>query len=107
MNVILYSTDFEPITVVDLPRWILDRAEQQGSIRIMLKSVTEPALITVYCKKLHWDDNSVKSILVTSDEIPALKLQPAWLPGQTAAVQNSSKLLHKLHNKVIELMRKN
>jgi hypothetical protein len=107
MNVVLYTYDFEAITVVDLPRWLLDRAEQQGVIRIQVKGGEDPQVITVYCKKILWHDSSLKSILVTSDEVPALTLRPTWLPGQTQAVQSTEKLLRRLHNKVIELMRKN
>lgn len=28
MNVVLYTPDFEPITVLDLPRWLLDKCEK-------------------------------------------------------------------------------
>jgi hypothetical protein len=107
MNVILYTADFEPITVIDLPRWLLDRAEQQGAIRIAIKGGEKPDVITAYCKKIHWHDGSLKSILVTKDEVFALALAPTWLPGQIKVVQNSSRLLHRLHSKIIELMRKN
>jgi hypothetical protein len=107
MNVVLYTHDFEAITVVDLPRWLLDRAEQQGAIKIAVRGGENPATITVYAKKILWHDGTIKSILVTSDEVPALTLRPTWLPGQTQAVQSTEKLLRRLHNKVIELMRKN
>lgn len=113
MNVIIYTPDFEPITVIDLPKSVLDKTEERGYVKIAVKRPgqdmlvgTEP-VITVYCKRMLWEDGTVKPILITSDEVLTLTLDPAWLPGQTATVQNSKRLLTKLHNKVIELLRKN
>lgn len=107
MNVVLYTVDFEPITVIDLPRWLLDRAERQGAIKIALKGGPNPQVIVVHCKKIHWLDGRLKSILITKDEVSALTLTPNWLPGQTQVIQSAQKLIHRLHSKVIELMRKN
>lgn len=107
MNVILYSNDFEPITVIDLPREQLDLAERQGGIRIAVKSAVDSPIITAYCKKIIWYDGSLKPILVTRDEVLALTISPAWLPGQIQVVQYSTQLLRRLHNKILELLRKN
>jgi hypothetical protein len=109
MNVVLYTPDFEPITVVDLPRWLLDLAEKRGFIKISVPLPTkpEPDMIVVHCKKIAWNDGSIKTILVTEHEVLALALRPGWLPGQTQVVQSTERLIHRLHNKVIALMRKN
>jgi len=110
MNVVLYTQDFEPITVVDLPRWLLDKAERQGTITLGVDNKVSGKAdthILVYCKKLKWYDGSLKSVLLTADEVPALAIKPAWLPGQLQAVHGTTKLLRKLHAKVLELIRKN
>ena len=109
MNVVLYTNDFEPITVVDLPRWLLDTCEQRGFVKISVPQPTksEPDMLVVKSKKIAWFDGSVKSFLTVDDEVVALALRPGWLPGQTQVVQMTERLIRKLHGKVIELMRKN
>jgi len=37
MNVILYTQDFEPITVVDLPHWLLEAVEREGAVKVAVK----------------------------------------------------------------------
>ena len=37
MNVVLYTNDFEPITILDLPLWLLDRLEEQGAVRVAVR----------------------------------------------------------------------
>jgi hypothetical protein len=109
MNVVLYTPDFEPITVVDLPRWLLDRAEERGFVKISVPqpNKSEPDMLVVRSKRIAWFDGSVKAFLTVDDEVLALALRPGWLPGQTQVVQSSERLIHRLHSKVVELMRKN
>jgi hypothetical protein len=109
MNVVLYTVDFEPITVVDLPRWLLDKCEERGFVKISVPQPgkPEPDMLIIRCKRIAWFDGSVKVFLTTEDEVLALGLRPGWLPGQTQVVQSTERLIHKLHNKVVELMRKN
>lgn len=99
MRVVLYTRDFEPITVLDLPVWLLEQLEKQGAIRIAvaptLKSIAEalnqelppmPEVIDIYCRKLRWEDDTLKTILITNNDELALALRPDWLPGQQQAV---------------------
>lgn len=99
MRVVLYTKDFEPITVLDIPLWLLDQLEKQGAIKIAiaptLQSVAEalqqdipplPETIDIYCRKLRWEDGTLKTILVTGDDVLALALRPEWLPGQQQAI---------------------
>jgi hypothetical protein len=83
MNVIIYTTEFEPITVVDLPRSVLDKLEQQGGIKLALghDAETSPVCVLVLLK-VRWLNGEEKPILVTKDEETALLLKPDWLPGQ-------------------------
>lgn len=107
MNVVVYSTDFEPINIIEIPRYLLDRAEQRGFLKIALNSSETSPVITVWCKKILWHDSTIKTVLITQDEVLMLTLPPTWLPGQSKAIQSALGLVRKLHNKVIELMRKN
>lgn len=120
MRVVLYTTDFEPITVLDLPLWLLERMEQQGGARVavmprltteMLTSddpVTEPQLETVdiLCEKLRWRDGSLKPILVTQSEQLALSLRPEWLPGQQQAINWYKRTIHSLIDQLQQQFKK-
>jgi hypothetical protein len=88
MNTIIYSRDFEPITVVDLPMDVLDSAEQKGGIMLALRNGEEAArgLIHVNCYKMPWIDGSLKPVLVAHEEELAMLLKPDWLVGQRAVV---------------------
>jgi hypothetical protein len=118
MNVVLYTTDLEPITILDLPVWLLEQLERQGAVRIAVlkpprwssdnESTTfdMPETVTVYCEKLRWRDNTTKIILVTPDEELALTLKPEWLPGQRAAVQSYKAYIRHLTEQLVKAMRK-
>lgn len=118
MNVVLYTTDLEPITILDLPVWLLEQLEKQGAVRIavmkppFMVSETEavnfnlPETVTIFCEKLRWRDNSVKTILVTPQDELALTLRPEWLPGQRAAIQNYQSTIRFLTDRLIKAMRK-
>ena len=81
MNIVLYTHDFEPITVVDLPMWLLEALERDGSVKVAVKrpitpdfvervavgSVEGPETVTIQAKRLRWHDGSVKPIYVTND----------------------------------------
>ena len=121
MNVILYTEDFEPITPINLPLWLLDRLEIEGSVRV---AVNKPSGFTneripvgnldasipsvrIHCEKLRWHDGTLKSILVTPDEELALTLTPEWLPGQRAPIQLYLETMRKMHDELIRQIRKN
>jgi hypothetical protein len=121
MNVVLYTQEFEPITVLDLPHWLLEQLERQGSVRVAVLrpvqfaqldtqvpvgSVEGPQVVTIYCEKLRWRDGSLKPILVTNDEELALTLRPHWLPGQVATVQSYQKAVRHLTEQLVKVMRK-
>ena len=119
MEVILYTLDFEPITVLDLPLWVIEKAEKEGAIKIAVhmpvkvdeitdlkNTLTPPKVITVFCEKLRWRDNTIKSVLITEDEELALITKPAWLPGQVATHNVMIKSIRTLTEKLIKAMRK-
>jgi len=120
MNIILYTHDFEPITVVDLPHWLLEAVERDGAVKVAVKrpitpdfiervavgSVEGPETVTIQARRLRWPDGTVKPIYVTNDEVLALTLKPEWLPGQRMQVQNFQEAISWLSGHLKRLMRK-
>jgi hypothetical protein len=120
MNVILYTQDFEPITVVDLPHWLLEAVEREGAVKVAVKrpitpdfieqvavgSVEGPETVTIQAKRMQWNDGTIKPIYVTNDEVLALTLKPEWLPGQRMQVQNLQAAAEWLGRQLKRLMRK-
>jgi hypothetical protein len=121
MNVILYTEDFEPIIPIDLPLWLLERLEQEGSVRVAVNKPAnfleekipvgnvelETPTVRIRCHKLRWHDDTLKTILVTPDEELALSLDPEWLPGQRAPIQLYLETMRKMHDELIKQIRKN
>ena len=121
MNVILYTLDFEPITVVDLPMWMLDHIDRYGGCMVSVKrpinnkfieqvaigTVEGPECVTIRQAKLKWHDGSIKTILVTEDEELALSLKPEWLPGQRLQVQNYETAIDFLGKALKKELKKN
>lgn len=121
MNIVLYTPDFEPITVIDLPMWLLETLERDGAVKVAVKrpitpdfvekvavgSVEGPETVTIEAKRLRWHDGSVKPIYVTKDEVLALTLKPEWLPGQVLQVQNFQSAISWLGNELKNQLRKN
>lgn len=120
MNIVLYTQDFEPITVVDLPMWLLDAVEREGSVKVAVKrpitpdfiskvavgSVEGPETVTIEAKRLRWSDGDTKLIYVTKDDVLALTLKPEWLPGQVLQVQNYTAAINWLSKQLKILMKK-
>jgi hypothetical protein len=109
MNVVVYSTNLEPITILELPLWLLEQLETKGSVRIAIRTSdesTNPDTVALYCEKLRWRDGTTKVIIVTPDEELALTLKPEWLPGQQATVQSYRTYIRHLTDKLIRAMRK-
>lgn len=121
MNVILYTLDLEPITVIDLPMWMLDHIERTGTVKVGVKrpitadfvekvavgTVEGPECVTIQQAKLKWHDNTVKTLLITKDEELALTLKPEWLPGQRLQVQNYQAAIDWLSKELKKQLRKN
>lgn len=118
MNVVVYTEDFEPITVIDLPQWLLEQMERQGAVRVAVlqpakftKSTEpldyeQPQTVTIYCEKLRWKDGTTKPILITYDEELAMTLRPEWLPGQRQAVNSYKQVIRGLTEQLVKAMRK-
>lgn len=117
MQVVLYTMDLEPITILDLPVWLLDQMEINGGARVavymppeyMLEehdlAAHQPEVVTIMCEKLRWHNDTIKTILVTPNEELALMLRPDWLPGQRQAVNGYKKAIRHLTDQLIKLGR--
>lgn len=89
MNVVIYSTDIEPITVLDLPVDLLNRAAVEGKIKLRIKGENTPygnQDCVLKHAQLAATDGSYIDILVTEDETAAMLAKPSWLPGQQGQV---------------------
>jgi hypothetical protein len=120
MNIILYTPDFEPITVVDMPMWLLEAIERDGAVKVAVKrpltqdfiervavgSVEGPENVVIRLAKLRWMDGTIKPIYITDSEVLALTLKPEWLPGQRLQVQNLESAISWLSGHLKRLMKK-
>lgn len=99
MRVVLYTRDLEPITIIEMPLWLLEQLERAGQVKVAVREPIQKQLLTdpselkqpetldIYCEKLRWRDGTLKSILVVSNDELALALKPEWLPGQLQAIK--------------------
>lgn len=121
MNIVLYTRDFEPITVLDLPMWLIEQLERQGGVRV---AVQEPAqsqwmapdalpthpetkTVTLRCVKLSWLGGEKKTIIITDDDELALRLKPDWLSGQRSQINNYKQTIDGLVTMLKKAMRPN
>lgn len=115
MQVVLYTTEFEPITILDLPIWLLDQMEKNGGARIAVSlppellhsedidtSKFKLETVLIFCEKLRWRDDTLKIILVTPNEELALSLRPYWLPGQRQAINHYKDVIRYLQEQLIK-----
>ena len=115
MNIVLYTVDFEPITVLNLPMWVIEEAERRGVIRIPVHepaisdNVTQtsdaPKTVDIACYNLTWHDNTTKPVLVTPDDELALMLKPDWLPGQRATINAYQRCIQQLADGLVRAMK--
>ena len=109
MNVVIYTEDFEPITIIDLDLDLIDQIESKGGCKLVIPLKDEKnnkpfSFCTIMCKKLTWLDGTIKPIYVAVEEDVALALKPNWLPGQRATINLYEIYIHKLTNRIKELL---
>lgn len=121
MNIVVYTRDFEPITILDLPLWLVEQMEKQGRVRVAVQEPPatqwmapdlgttqhEIKTVTLECYRLRWSDGSQKPIIVTQDDELALALKPDWLPGQRAQVNDYKNTITNLITMLKKAMRPN
>jgi len=109
MNVVIYTKHFEPITVIDLPLWLLDDMERKGGAKLAIpprEGNESMTICTLLLKNLRWLDGTVKPIVIALDEEVALMLKPDWLPGQRATTNLYLEYIRGLSKRLKAAMRK-
>ena len=94
MRVVLYTNDFEPITVIELPSFAEEYLRRYGAVRLavilplsMYTRDTDPPnksgcrTVRIHSERF-WRNGAEHTILFTADEESALLLKSAFLPGQ-------------------------
>ena len=122
MEIVLHSeVNLEPITVVDLDARYVEQLKRQGRINVAVMEpvrITNPALVdytpppvvTIYA--LYVDRGprlgaSTLYVVPERDEVLALTINPAWLPGQRIAVNSMEKANREMLNFITKRIRKN
>lgn len=115
MKHVIYTRDFEPITVIDLPMWASEALAQRGvfwvevmfPIRIESQELIDPYMMVVCLESqpLRWIDGTMRQIIVAPDDTTALKLKPAWLPGQQGAINAYEQTARALADALMRTLR--
>lgn len=103
---VVYTTDFEPINVLELNTDILDTLENEGRCILKTPEGKECRLLYAAVPFPTIEGPVVKKILVTLDDETALMLQPGWLAGQRAAINFAIKTVRRLKNELTKYLGK-
>lgn len=114
MNVVLYTRELEPITVVDIPIDAIRFAQKRG--RLVL-AVMDPIVFDQKARDLPVRLRTVGLefvplryrgaegwLALVDDETNALAIEPGWLPGQQVMVNRSAKVERMLMDALFKLM---
>lgn len=86
MNVVIYSEDMEPITVLDLPVDLLNKAVADGQVQLRVRAQNtryrEDQVCVLKYAELLTEDGCIVSALTTANEAEVMLAKPGWLPGQ-------------------------
>lgn len=120
MNVVIYTDDLEPITIIDLPIDFCRMGYERRFVRVAVPmpiSVmleTDPLLLEDHIVTLKFDKLKKRNkqgqvieswIITTDDEVLALKLKPAWLPGQRGAINDYERIIESLSTALFSTLR--
>lgn len=119
VKIILYTRDFEPITVIELPQWLLEQLNKHKVIKVAVTKPPGPEMtkqefftmpdqqtVTIYQEDIVWWNGTVHPVLVTDDEELALTLTTTWLPGQQATINTYSSAIRTLTYRLAKALRK-
>lgn len=105
MNVVLYTKDMEPITVIDLPMWALELAERQGIVRLAVPDEVRTFaefgsahcwIVSLEFHRLLMPSGSQGWIVTVDNDELALKMRPSWLPGQRGQINDYESVTRSL-----------
>ncbi len=119
MNVVLYTRDMEPITVIDLPMWALEAGDRRGIVAlpvmppVPLKFLDQGEPIPTLKARAVWLEfhrirlrDSQSWIVTVNDDELALTLKPAWLPGQRAKINQYEDNTRRLSAMLLDVLAK-
>lgn len=118
MNVVLYTRDLEPITVIDLPMWAIEMGQQRQLVSVaVVEDIPLTGLrydmpiplgvhkvVTLEFHKLRMDDKTSYLVTVDNDEL-ALQLKPYWLSGQRGAINAYEHRIRSLCDGLLNVLR--
>ncbi len=116
MKAVIYTRDFEPITVIDLPMWALEQLHERRTLWVEVMSLPRYAgqddAITAEClavcltsQRIQWIDRSPRNVIVAPDDTTALKLKPSWLPGQQEQINAYEDVARALAAALVKALR--
>jgi hypothetical protein len=120
VNVVIYTDDLEPITIIDLPIDFCRMGYERRFVRVAVPmpiSVmleTDPLLLENHIVTLKFDKLKKSNkrgeiieswIITTDDEVLALKLKPGWLPGQRGAINDYERIIESLSTALFSTLR--
>ncbi len=116
MNIVLYTRDMEPITIIDLHIDLIKLGEERGTVYVAVYNppsaqfVTEDTPFTFSFKKVMltfhkfvWFGNVHYIITVNDDEL-ALALKPSWLPGQRGHINDYKRTINLLSDALVRTL---
>ncbi len=103
---VVYTTDFEPVTVLSLRQDIIDTLTKQRKCILKTPEGMECRLMAASVVVPTHDGFSPRDIIVTLDEVEALALQPGWLSGQRSAVNLAISTIRKLKTELLKYLPK-
>lgn len=116
MRIVIYTRDFEPITVIDLPMWAVEQLHEQRTLLVAVlmpiryfeghyPDMGENLTVCLTVERIKWIDRSPRNVIVAEDDTMALKLKPSWLPGQQAAINAYEDMNRALANALMKALR--
>ncbi len=121
MNVVLYTWDMEPITIIDLPIWALQHGEKEGTVNVeVMEDIptapyeidpdTAPTFfraraVCLEFHRLYMPGGRTSWLITVHDDVLALKLRPAWLPGQRAKINDYERTTRELASMLVSALK--
>lgn len=109
MQVVIYSLQFEPITVLEMPIDLYKQIKEKGK-GILKVATNDPKNPFTACRiilvRYRWINNEEIDIFTTLDEEVALAIEPSWLPGHRSTINFTIKNVRKMKDRIIDLMKR-
>ncbi len=105
MNIVLYSAELEPITVMWLPIKVQKGIIHKGFGVVTVRDENDKVIghVNVRPYKLISPNDKPVTVFWTHEEELALGMLPAYLPGQTSAVRSMFNILKEQRNIINKL----